>query len=429
MKTIKANSILMCLVTPMLLITACDLNPFGREGEIEIDSFFEPSQIELTCGDKSTSKECSGSVGLLAYIREDVTGKRFLSRCTGWLHQEDVVVANMHCVSHYTPGNFNQPVRDTFFKTLDKDGEKGKIYKVSHLIKGYQSGGEGQYTRSIDYAYFRLTEKVTDIDPIDIERVPPKMGETLRSVSVNQKKRLFFSSQGEYEFKLDTYKCEVSNSNTFTRLTGEENAPSFGMYNCPVIGGNSGSPLLNSGGHAVGLVDRRVSVSHSSVLEIFDGLYDKAMYEGNYYDLDDYGIGNAFYCIPDLSAESGYGILKHCQSEGLPMKQSRKNDRDYIIKSVVFAALQKAAKDKGEYQDLLGENLIDWDVSHARDYKDRDYWGKPTYKVRLTKNCERHREREAIEATVELYIDREAKLVAQNIEFKGRHKGMNATCY
>lgn len=408
----------------LVFFSGCQLNPFGDEGLLEIDEFFQVEQIELKCGDNSTDKECDGAVGILLYIKEDITGKRYMGRCTGWVNEDDVVVANMHCVDNRTVGNINVPVKDTYFKTVDREGKPGKVYKISHLIKGYRSSGDGQYSRSIDYAFFKLEEAIEGVKPIQITRDPIETGMTLKSISVNQERTSFFGrSSDDYKFKLDTYTCEVSNANAFLRFTGKKNAPSFGMYNCPVVGGNSGSPLLTAKRQAIGLVDRNARLSDIRLKAALKDVYDEDLMTDSTMKLTGFGIGNAFYCIPDLSPESGVGVVDHCLSEGGHLMAKRSNDQDYMIKSVVYRALARKGQEKAGRYDVLREREFEqWNIQLVKGKSVSGYWDYGIqYTATLYKDCSEKGVGRGtrIVAELTLAINSDVRLKTKNIEFQG----------
>ncbi|MBT4761315.1 MAG: trypsin-like peptidase domain-containing protein [Bdellovibrionaceae bacterium] len=228
-----------------------------NEGDFITDSNWNIDQVILSCGNTKNDADCNGSVGVLFHRKRNFTGDYFTSRCTAWLVASDVIATNMHCVDDEHNGMTNVSVKETFFKLVETVAGHEKSIKATRLIKGYKNKEKG-----LDYAFLKLEKSINKVPVIKINPTPLINHTAVRAVSVNDKLQM---KKNPTHFQLDSYdNCEVSmklaqalsiNYNEkITKFSSSRQGSIIGLENCPIVGGNSGSALIDTAGSARGII-------------------------------------------------------------------------------------------------------------------------------------------------------------------------------
>ncbi len=296
----------------------------GNKGSVRIDygPDFKISKVSLKCDSETDAKDCDGSIGLLMRTEKTLTGYSTY-RCTAWKPQspnDNVVMANMHCFDGATEAH-DVKLSGYYYIVPDVSGVGTKAFKIKRLIKGRRSPeGKVKGTASglnLDYAYFELEESIPSIPSIEINPYSLADGLKVRMVSVNESDY----SYDNYSFDLNTYSnCEVSSKNLRFPYELTETSTLVMLKNCPMIGGNSGSAILN-GNKAVAIgwgypstegvtsSDYEASLKKSGLGQ----LLNNTSYYHNF-SLERIALASSFHCIPSLEDTSGLYLKSTCKN-------------------------------------------------------------------------------------------------------------------
>lgn len=252
-------------MTPALVLVALALTPRIAVAQGSIDSLRllaaqrEASEMRMECPRES---DCHPAVGLLSGVQPTSDSGWGTYQCTAVLVDSQTVLTNRHCIP-----------RD-LQKALPGDGWSGRVWigfpgksqerrQAVHLTaRSARKDSTGQ-----DWAFLRLDRPVARV-PMRLSRAGLPDGARLQSIGWDP--ILVREGRGG-RGRAST--CAVVNGSPVTRFgTGDVLARSVLLEGCTVRVGNSGSPLLDSAGEVVGLVDGLFEPTQASLGALLSGV-------------------------------------------------------------------------------------------------------------------------------------------------------------
>lgn len=186
----------------------------------------------------SNEQNCNASIGALLYMAStDKTGI-----CTAFLIDADIVATSSHCV----PTDIFQKmgtsqIKVIFPRTSTFPGEH--IYVTE--IKFNSEVSKENKLNSYDYAFLKLAHSTTRPSiRISKEGLPDKTTWTITSAQIDS------NSSNGLLIKQESKFCETTYASVVDPLYNDPSYPFAYFKNCDVVGGNSGSPVLDENGHA-----------------------------------------------------------------------------------------------------------------------------------------------------------------------------------
>lgn len=272
------------------------------------------------------SGDCSPSVGMISMVTKDSFGWG-AARCTGSLVGPDIVATNAHCI----PQDISAPGSDcrgriwlTFAAdpsrpNYDKQVSCGKVLysKISHEgVEGY------------DLAYFQL-ERPSNRPVLGLSRAGFADGETY---DVHRVTPVRPGRQGE----LEKVRCKaIFGSRMFSApLDGKDTGILF--VDCPIVVGNSGSPILGADGAVRGVIFAVVDrVRYHS---LFSTMVERGSQVPALNDLAFMSLGSNLACLPDPSNVDGGNLPEACRNLETNRKQAKAKYRGQFAASTLAQA-------------------------------------------------------------------------------------------
>lgn len=247
----------------------------------------------LTCADGAA---CPENVGYLLAN----AGESMISQCTGWLVAPDIVATNSHCIPDEMKKDAAKCVGNMSIKLPATKGLPEEILdcaRVLYFSPIAEKQGDDGFIKKADYAFFRLTRPSRrKVIAVSREGIHDQQDLTVFSVDPQ--------SRQEPVGKLFKRVCRPYKN---TLLLPEDTTAladvsvAFGD-GCVARHGNSGSPVLNSRGEAVGWL-------HGGIMEDTDlerVFPDQTVLEGK---MKRAAILTNAACVPALATVSALGAL------------------------------------------------------------------------------------------------------------------------
>jgi V8-like Glu-specific endopeptidase len=219
-----------------VMLAACGKQPHKtiklkvKISEEEIQAIMSNQFFE--CGSVDGSPCPSGVARLFILDKEDAESS---SVCTGFMVDNDTMVTNQHCVSSLAI------CRNTYVAIFD--GSSYQENKCKTIIKTLNDGGPKERGKKIDVAIIKL-EKSFKGKTFAISEKKVYSDDEL-SVWVIDHTGLADRNSNPYFSRITQFKCTAGSVSMNQSMI---------LNNCPVIKGNSGSPVLNSSGSFIGVV-------------------------------------------------------------------------------------------------------------------------------------------------------------------------------
>lgn len=147
------------------------------------------------------------------------------SVCTGFLSGNNRIVTNNHCVATMAE------CKNTYISVYD--GKSHENVRCKRIIETQVDPG-ALSMKGVDFTVMEIDKKVS-AKPFALSPFTPYVGETLTAWVIDHK---------------TLNDSRITELNCLYQTLGK----SMQLTNCPVIQGNSGSPLVNSYGEIVGLI-------------------------------------------------------------------------------------------------------------------------------------------------------------------------------
>lgn len=287
--------------------------------------------------------------------------------CSAFLVKKDIIATNLHCIpeglrkGEMAEVNCNNRIRFFFPKTakfLAQQVECDKVIYTSPQLK--------ENELSTDFAFIKLAHEVqrevieinqdgiSDLSQIQIIKVDPEFPKGIvRSID-----------------------CEASQNTPVNPYFRDKYSPLVLMHGCPIMKGNSGSPLISSSGKAVGVLSAMQDVQFSFVN--FDFMKKGTLRTA---------LGTNFSCLNTffLGYNIGYKNSCHVYID----LQSQKKMRDAIMDEVHREAFKKFQSESSlAFNEFAKSNssLFLWQVK-SRAPTDTEYSGGKLGFASLEPSC------------------------------------------
>lgn len=267
--------------------------------------------------------------------------------CSSSLIKPDVIVTNYHCLpDHLTQvgADCHRKIEFIFPKSSQHDELRVACDKVVHL-----SPPLGKEIIRPDYAFLQLKEPVRR-RPLTVSQrgFPDQAKVSIYKMDPQNPKNQAIIRKIE---------CLVVQNSIMNPYFTTDTAPMVLLGDCPVVKGNSGSPIIMSDGEAHGVVSATMEIPLTEALKRKVGANTQL----------NFAFGSNFSCLS--STELGFGMQKvqDCEIKIDGLVQQKKADA--LIQKKIESALKDLEKKVNgtSQKDLLaGKPLLLW---HATDEK------------------------------------------------------------
>ncbi len=230
------------LLIALLVVTACGqkdksdgTSKMIQRGQLEdgVDPFVGPQALECT----SSDGQCPQAVGRLLSVYAD---KSFTS-CTGFLITPQIIMTNSHCIEGMTSEQYCAITR---FIVRTGQGMKAKAVRCSEILQVNPLTEEETHNDN-DYAFIKLAEP-SDIKPLVVD--------AQAGVSENQTYAVWSIDADDGGMgRVVRRDCEAIQRTLVLPHFEDKFSSVIALNNCAIIPGNSGSPIVDSHGHAVAI--------------------------------------------------------------------------------------------------------------------------------------------------------------------------------
>ncbi|MEQ1877094.1 MAG: trypsin-like peptidase domain-containing protein [Bdellovibrionia bacterium] len=273
--------------------------------------------------------ECPGFIAQL--IVKETDGH--LATCTGFLLNSDTLMTNSHCI----PTDLKSPGSACFDRIVFNFPKSGKLPAESAGCQSVTKATVLSGNSSMDYAIVRLNRKVSRVNTTTSQE-GVQDGGFYRLAKVDP------PENGSRSGTLHVVTCETIQNTELLLNFDNPRAEQIYLDDCPIVGGNSGSPLLKPGSDtAVALLQsgiRRERIQELSLILQEAVAKKKGV-----------GFGTNLACIPEVSASG----TANCQpgkpdlTGHIPRAEQERLDREQNIK--IYSALAAAS------------NIVGWKVA------------------------------------------------------------------
>ena len=197
----------------------------------------DPFVGEQTLACTSLDGQCPQSIGRLLTVFPD----RSYSSCTGFLVTPQIIMTNSHCIGGMTSEDYCAQTR---FIVRTGRGMKAKAVRCSEVLQVNPLSEEETHNDN-DYAFIKLSEP-SEIKPLVID--------AQAGVSENQTYSVWsIDARDGGMGRVVRRDCEAIQRSLVLPHFEDQFSSIISLNDCPIIPGNSGSPILDSTGKAVAI--------------------------------------------------------------------------------------------------------------------------------------------------------------------------------
>ena len=219
------TKLLVLLVLSILLVSCGQGNSNGKKtislSNEEINKMMAEQTFECA---SENGKSCPDGIARVFIVNEQNPAESTV--CSGFLNGNNRLVTNNHCLSTMTH------CEATYISIHSSNGPE--TARCKSIIKT-DVDGKTLNQKAIDYTIIELDRKIQNAKPLPVSKMLAYQGEKLTAWVVDQ---------------LDNRQARITELN----CNLSRKARSFELQNCPVISGNSGSPVLSERGEVVALI-------------------------------------------------------------------------------------------------------------------------------------------------------------------------------
>ena len=165
-------------------------------------------------------------------------------KCTGFLISDNIIATNQHCLPKVNATNNSMDCGQTIqalFPTVGK--KKAETIKCKRILS-FSEGPSSENVASLDFAFLELESSLSR-RPFTIDRGGIK----------EHQKLTFWRIDGMLKSSIRKDSCSAIYNSLLFPFTNSTTSPVITLKNCLAEHGNSGSPLLNSKGHVVAILE------------------------------------------------------------------------------------------------------------------------------------------------------------------------------
>ena len=210
--------------------------PPGADIEVPVSvvkNDWEPTNINIFCG----SKRCPEGVGVLLFAGKRTATSIPVVRCTAFLIQSDRIVSNGHC-DHFS-------TQTGYFLLRGRAGKTVVRHISGVLYKAFTENPKDSRKTSgrPDVLVLQLDKPIEGVDPMPLNTVAATPFEPLTAYVSNEK-----PTDHGMDYVIEERVCNYHRHEAYLPFAAAESPDVLRAFDCDIVGGNSGSPLVGSSG-------------------------------------------------------------------------------------------------------------------------------------------------------------------------------------
>ena len=165
-------------------------------------------------------------------------------KCTGFLISDKIIATNQHCLPKLNSPNNNMDCSQSIQALFPTVGQKKAETIKCKRILSFSEGPSSENVANLDYAFLELESSLSR-KPFTIDHEGIK----------EHQKLTFWRIDGMLKSSIRKDNCSAIYNSLLFPFTNTKTSPVITLKNCLAEHGNSGSPLLNSKGHVVAILE------------------------------------------------------------------------------------------------------------------------------------------------------------------------------